>query len=154
MISHVDTSQAQGAARQDEIIKTVFQLTSKQERWYCWVQQQTMLLILCWVANMTAVPMLLFIFLTLPDSAYMSDSSLNSEPCPAAKKHDKGPTGLPARSTKSHGTLDSALKEINWEVHIIWTDNLKFHCLKLQWNVLLSAVKTRNQILNETKQFF
>lgn len=74
---------------------------------------------------MAAVPVLLFIFLTLPDSAYMSDSSLDTEACQAAKKHDGGPTGLPARSTKSHSTLDSALKEINWELHKIWTNNSK-----------------------------
>lgn len=55
---------------------------------------------------MTAVPLLLFIFLTCPDSAYISDSSLSTD---AAREHNRGPTGLPARSTKSHGTLDSAL---------------------------------------------
>lgn len=58
---------------------------------------------------MTAEPRLLFIFLTLPDSSHMSDSSLNTEVCQAAKRHDRGPTGLPARAPKSHGTLDSAL---------------------------------------------
>lgn len=77
---------------------------------------------------MTAVPALLFIFLTLPDSAYMSDSSPSTEACQAAKKHDRGPTGLRARSTKSHGTLDSTLKESNWELHKIWTNHLKSHC--------------------------
>lgn len=87
--------------------------------------------------------MLLFIFLTLSDSAYMSDSSLNTEACQATKKHDRGPTGLPARSTKSHGTLDSALKEINWELHKIWTNNLKSHCLELESKVLGSAAENQ-----------
>lgn len=64
---------------------------------------------LVWIANMTAVPRLLFIFLTLLTPAHMSDSSLYTEVCQAAKRHDRGPTGLSARSTKSHGTLDSAL---------------------------------------------
>eukprot|EP00064_Thunnus_orientalis_P003300 superscaffoldBa00000264_g3309 len=48
---------------------------------------------------MTAAPMLLFIFLTQADSAYISDSSLNIAACQAAKNHDRGPTGLLASYT-------------------------------------------------------
>lgn len=102
---------------------------------------------------MTAAPVLLFIFLTQADSAYISDSSLNIEACQAAKNHDRGPSGLLARSTKSHGTLDSALKEINWELQKIWTNNLKSLPLKLQSKVSLSAVETKNPTFNEIEQF-
>lgn len=83
-----------------------------------------MVLIFFGVANMTVMPVLFFLFLTLPDCAHISDSSLNTEAVQAAKKHDRGPTGLAARSTKSHGPLDSALYEIYWELHKIWTNNL------------------------------
>lgn len=44
---------------------------------------------------MTAVPILLFIFLTHSDSAYMSESSLSTEIC---QEHDRGPDGLMARA--------------------------------------------------------
>ncbi len=101
---------------------------------------------------MAAVLVLLFIFLTLPDSAYMSESSLNTEACQAAKKHDRGPTGLPARSTKSHSTLDSAVKEINWASFtkfgqiirslIAWNYSQKFYFQ--QWILEIKSLMKQN----------
>lgn len=98
---------------------------------------------------MTVAPVPLFIFLTQADSAYISDSSLNIAACQTEKNHDRELTGLLARSTKSHGTIDSALKQINWEIHEIWTKNFKSLTLKLQ-KVSLSTVETENE---ETEQF-
>lgn len=41
---------------------------------------------------MTAVPILLFIFLTHSDSAYMSESSVCTEVCQDARSMTEGPT--------------------------------------------------------------
>lgn len=69
---------------------------------------------LVWGCQQHGCALWYFVFLTLVDPL---PTCLTKEAGQAAKKHDRGPTGLLARSTKSHGSLDSAPRENSWELH-------------------------------------